>query len=55
MAGAKYRGQYEERVKSVLNGVEKPAEDGRPDVIFIDEMHLLMSRQGGEGGGYGCR
>ena len=56
MAVAKYRGQYEERVKSVLNEVEKAAEDGRPDVIlFIDEMHLFMSRQGGEGGGYGCR
>ena len=56
MAVAKYRGEYEERVKSVLNEVENAAEDGRPDVIlFIDEMHLLMSRQGGEGGGYGCR
>ena len=52
MAGAKYRGEYEERVKSHLNEVENAAEDGRPDVIlFIDEMHLLMSRQGGEGGG----
>ena len=52
MAGAKYRGEYEERVKSVLNEVEKAAEDGGPGVIlFIDEMHLLMSGQGGEGGG----
>ena len=52
MAVAKYRGEYEERVKSVLNEVEKAAEDGGPGVIlFIDEMHLLMSGQGGEGGG----
>ena len=51
-AGAKYRGEYEERVKSHLNEVEKAAEDGRPDVmLFIDEMHLLMSGKGGEGGG----
>ena len=52
MAGAKYRREYEERVKSVLNEVEKAAEDGGPDVIlFVDEMHLLMSGKGGEGGG----
>ena len=32
MAVAKYRGEYEERVKSVLNEVEKAAEDGGPGV-----------------------
>ncbi|KAJ7225520.1 P-loop containing nucleoside triphosphate hydrolase protein [Mycena pura] len=52
MAGAKYKGEYEERIKSVLNEVEKAAEDGGPGVIlFIDEMHLLMAGRGGEGGG----
>ena len=51
MTGAKYHGEYEERVKSHLNEVEKAAEDGRPDaILFIDEMYLLMSGQGGEGG-----
>lgn len=52
MAGAKYKGEYEERVKSVLNEVEKAAEDGGPGVIlFIDELHLIMAGRGGEGGG----
>ena len=52
MAGAKYKGEYEERVKAVLNEVEKAAEDGGPGVIlFIDEMHLLMSGSGSESGG----
>ncbi|KAK7058967.1 hypothetical protein VNI00_001591 [Paramarasmius palmivorus] len=52
MAGAKYKGEYEERIKSVLNEVEKAAEDGGPGVIlFIDELHLIMAGRGGEGGG----
>ncbi|KAJ7487593.1 P-loop containing nucleoside triphosphate hydrolase protein [Mycena galericulata] len=52
MAGAKYKGEYEERIKSVLNEVEKASEDGGPGVIlFIDELHLIMAGRGGEGGG----
>ncbi|KAF8213055.1 P-loop containing nucleoside triphosphate hydrolase protein [Mycena galopus ATCC 62051] len=52
MAGAKYKGEYEERIKSVLNEVEKAAEDGGPGVIlFIDELHLIMAGRGAEGGG----
>ncbi|KAE9408082.1 P-loop containing nucleoside triphosphate hydrolase protein [Gymnopus androsaceus JB14] len=52
MAGAKYKGEYEERIKSVLNEVEKAAEDGGPGVIlFIDELHLIMAGRGGSGGG----
>lgn len=51
MAGAKYRGEYEERVKAVLNEVEKAAEEGTGVILFIDELHLLMSGSGGEGGG----
>jgi len=52
MAGAKYKGEYEERIKSVLNEVEKAAEDGGPGVIlFIDELHLIMAGRGSEGGG----
>ena len=52
MAGAKYKGEYEERIKSVLNEVEKAAEDGGPGVIlFIDELHLIMAGKGSEGGG----
>lgn len=52
MAGAKYKGEYEERIKAVLNEVEKAAEDGGPGIIlFIDELHLIMAGRGAEGGG----
>lgn len=38
VAGTKYRGQFEERVKSVLKEIEK-----NPDiVIFIDELHTIV-------------
>lgn len=42
MAGAKYKGEYEERVKSVLNEVEKAGEEGTQIILFIDEIHLIM-------------
>ncbi|KAF5312437.1 hypothetical protein D9619_003271 [Psilocybe cf. subviscida] len=52
MAGAKFKGEYEERIKAVLNEVEKAAEDGGPGIIlFIDELHLIMAGRGAEGGG----
>lgn len=50
MAGAKYRGEYEERIKAVLNEVEKSAEEsGVGIILFIDEMHLMMTGEGGGG------
>jgi len=45
VAGAKYQGEFEERLKAVLNEVsgEGNVKDTTKDVIlFIDEMHLLM-------------
>ncbi|KAI9063082.1 hypothetical protein FKP32DRAFT_1758622 [Trametes sanguinea] len=51
MAGAKYKGEYEERIKSVLNEVEKAAEEGPGIILFIDELHLIMAGRGAEGGG----
>nr|QHW05433.1 heat shock protein 100 [Pleurotus ostreatus] len=52
MAGAKYKGEYEERIKAGLNEVEKASEDGGPGVIlFVDELHLIMAGRGAEGGG----
>ncbi|KAF9453823.1 heat shock protein, partial [Macrolepiota fuliginosa MF-IS2] len=51
-AGAKYEGEYEERIKAVLNEVEKATEGGGPGVIlFVDELHLIMAGRGAEGGG----
>ncbi|KAG8883215.1 hypothetical protein FRB98_003218 [Tulasnella sp. 332] len=46
MAGASHKGEYEERVKSVLDEVAKSSEDGPGVILFIDEMHLLVAGQG---------
>lgn len=43
MAGASYKGEYEERVKSVINELERSADDGNTIILFIDEMHLIVS------------
>ncbi|KAK0506223.1 P-loop containing nucleoside triphosphate hydrolase protein [Armillaria luteobubalina] len=52
MAGAKFKGEYEERIKAVLDEVDKAAENGGTGVIlFIDELHLIMAGRGAEGGG----
>lgn len=43
MAGASYKGEYEERVKSVINELEKASDDGTIVILFIDEMHLIVA------------
>lgn len=40
MAGAKYKGEYEERVKAVLSEVEKSGDEGTQIILFVDEIHL---------------
>ncbi len=45
VAGTKYRGQFEERIKAVMNEVRR-AED---IVLFIDELHTLVGAGGAEG------
>ena len=45
VAGTKYRGQFEERMKAVMNEIEKS-----PDVIlFIDEIHTIVGAGGASG------
>ena len=51
MAGAKYKGEYEERVKAVLNEIEKASENGPGVILFIDELHLIMAGSGSESAG----
>lgn len=46
VAGAKYKGEFEERLKSVVNEVTKS--DGQI-ILFIDEIHTLVGAGGGEG------
>jgi ATP-dependent Clp protease ATP-binding subunit ClpB len=46
IAGAKYKGEFEERLKSVVKEVEQS--DGEI-VLFIDEIHTLVGAGGGEG------
>ena len=46
VAGAKYRGEFEERLKAVLKEIDDS--DGQI-ITFIDELHTLMGAGGGEG------
>ncbi|MGQ9663534.1 MAG: Clp protease N-terminal domain-containing protein, partial [Kiritimatiellia bacterium] len=46
MAGAKYRGEFEERLKAVLNEIK--ASEGRI-ILFIDEVHMIVGAGRAEG------
>ncbi len=46
VAGAKYRGEFEERLKAVLKEINEA--DGQI-ITFVDELHTLMGAGGGEG------
>lgn len=46
VAGAKYRGEFEERLKNVLNEIKKS--EGRI-IMFIDEIHMIVGTGSSEG------
>lgn len=46
LAGASYRGEFEERLKSVLKAVEEKTDDL---ILFIDEIHTIMGMGGSDG------
>ena len=45
VAGTKYRGQFEERIKAVMNEVRR----AKNILLFIDELHTLVGAGGAEG------
>ncbi len=45
VAGTKYRGQFEERIKAVINEVQR----AKNVILFIDELHTLVGAGGAEG------
>ena len=45
VAGTKYRGQFEERIKAVINEVRRAANV----ILFVDELHTLVGAGGAEG------
>lgn len=52
MAGTKFRGDMEERVKQIIDAVEKVGEEkGILPILFIDEIHTIMGAGAGSSGG----
>ncbi|MDR1964442.1 MAG: ATP-dependent Clp protease ATP-binding subunit [Planctomycetaceae bacterium] len=45
VAGTKYRGQFEERIKALMNEVKR----SRRIILFVDELHTLVGAGGAEG------
>ncbi|MCB9063158.1 MAG: AAA family ATPase [Halobacteriovoraceae bacterium] len=50
IAGAKFRGDFEQRLKGVINELQKLNDIGKKSILFIDELHTVMGAgQAGSG------
>ena len=50
MAGTKFRGEFEQRLKSILAELLKIKENGNDPILFIDEMHTIIGAGSTSGG-----
>ena len=50
LAGAKFRGDFEQRLKKVLESLEKKKEAGQFPILFIDEIHTIIGAGAVSGG-----
>lgn len=51
LAGTKYRGDFEARIKKLLEGLKKREDSGKKVILFIDEMHTIIGAGSTAGGG----
>lgn len=50
LAGAKFRGDFEKRLKGVLKELEKSNDSGKKTILFIDEIHTVIGAGSTSGG-----
>lgn len=50
LAGAKFRGDFEQRLKRVISSLEAKAERGQHPILFIDEIHTIIGAGAVSGG-----
>ena len=50
LAGSKFRGDFEERLKSVIEAIKKYNSENRGSILFIDEIHTIVGAGATSGG-----